>query len=204
MNRRELEGIPWFTVVGALSLTGLLLHAANTPEFLSTLLPSYLTEFLLFVALGLELSGLTGRRFNEPGRHTLIAGMTAAWFLNQAVHWFWPSGFKVILMWGLAGAQAFLAYRFFTGEGLDLGFSFPLDLSLGLLTFFALGKVVLNAALNPLFLWGVAVLLVCLGHLLPRHGYRERSIQFLPAAGTLLAAWAAFTIQGPGLSLLTI
>ena len=52
--------------------------------------------------------------------------------------------------------------------------------------------------------WGSAVLLVCLGHLLPRHGYRGRSIQFLPVAGTLLGAWVALTMGGPGLSLLMI
>ena len=204
MNEKELESIPWFTLMGALSLLGLLIHSSDTMNFVSTLLPTYFTEFLLFAALGLELAGLTGKRFNEPGRHTLITSMTVTMLINQAIHWFLPSASKMILTWGSAAAQLFLAYRFFTGQELGLGFDVPLDVSLGLLAVFSVGKIVNNVVLSPLFLWGVAVLLVCLGYLLPRHGYRGRSIQFLPVAGTLLGAWVALTMGGPGLSLLMI
>jgi len=200
---KDLESIPWFTAIGALTLLSLFLKCTGLPEFASTLLPIYVTEALLYIALGLAFYKGYG------GMNWTVFMMACIWFTNQAITW---AGVQHLgaLVWLLFIAQLALAYMFFTKQ--KVKFMNPTDPAskiwayAGLLVvmFFALAKFLINlmygCQLPQMFAWSLAILLTSAGYVFHESEYST----YMKVFGTLIAAYAALTIPGPGLTLLSI
>lgn len=200
---KELEDMPWFTVIGALTLLSLFLKCTGLPEFTSVLLPIYVTEALLYIAVGLAFYKGYG------GMNWTVFMMACIWFTNQALTWTGVAGLGSLL-WLLFLAQIGLAYTFFTRRRVTL--MNPFDPSskawayAGLLVimFFALAKFMLNlmygTPLLQMFAWSLAILLTSAGYIFHKNEYST----YMKIFGTLIAAYSALTIPGAGLTLLSI
>ena len=205
-NFKELESIPWFAVTGGFALLSLLLYTTNLLNFWQLLVPTYLTQAILYIALGVGLRDRSGK--TEVGFVAFL--MAGVWFLDQMLHWSGLGGFesslKIPLVWLLFLAQVFLGYLFFTDQKVRYvgkGGETWVYAGVAVVFFFAAAKIVLGLAYSLPFalpLWGVGVLILSLGYLL-KPVVPEWSLP-LQLVGTSLAAVSALTIAGPGLSML--
>lgn len=160
------------------------------------LLPLHVAEVLMFVVLGLELS-----KDYTRGKAIISFFMVLLWFFAQA--FVWTDQVQPLYLWGVLLIQGFLTFLYFSENkhyiwrrqgGGDFAYA-----GLYLIAMFALAKLLVNLA-SWAALWGLAVLLACLGYLLPRHGY-EGDLGVLSPAGTVLGLLVALTIGGMWLAL---
>jgi len=208
MSSKE-KGMPWLSIVGVLSIISLFFLQGN----IMTLLPIYAVEGLLMIALGLELVGAI-EQGKPKFRETMVTGMTVVWLVNQVLILIGMGTLEVFMLWTFAVVQLLFAYQFFTGEDLfNFRFKFSADAALLIVTVFAfiiaLAAVVTNPTMSvlgdPSFQWNFAVTMVCFGYMAPRHGYKEKYLNYLPIAGTLIGAWLTFTVATTmGMALLTV
>jgi hypothetical protein len=206
MRELEIRRIPYFAIVGALLLLSLLMYTTGLSGFMEVLVPTYLTEALLFIAIG--LSYMKGG-YGEPGFNLFL--MSGVWLLNQILHWggVWSAGGNATagsLMWILALVQLGLAYCVFTDtEILDVGGSGETwgHAAVWLVFLFGLSKLLLNLGLGaqPLAampLWGLGALILSLGYIL--EPVDDEISGYAALIGTLIMAYAALTVGGAGLS----
>jgi len=182
----DAERFPWLTVLGAAGALGLVLSDRLTA------LPVGLTEALVLVVLGLEVSKSYTRR--KPFTPFL---MVLLWLLQFLVNAASPTGFVLgvsaasVCTWGVLVAEFALAALYFSDRP---------ALAQGDYAYAALYLVAVLAAVKLLGnltswtgLWGLAALAGCLGYLLPRHGYRMEWVPVLTPAGAALGLLLALS-----------
>jgi len=204
---KELENIPWFAVAGGLVLLSLLLYTTTDPDFWTSLFPTYMTEAIVFIALGL---GLNKKETEADTVGFEAFMMSGVWLLDQLLHWSGLGGsmtpLKAPLLWMLFLAQAFFGYLFFSGQKVKYvaqGGKTWIYAAVGVIFIFALGKAILGLAYTlPIMLplWGIGILILSLGCLL-KPAVPEWSIP-IQLLGVALAGISALTIAGPGLAVL--
>jgi hypothetical protein len=200
---KDLESIPWFAIAGGIVIVSLLLYTTANVDFWYVLLPTYLSQAVLYFALA---KGLQEKK-TEVG----VVGffMSGVWFLNQILLWSGIEATRMVaapVLWILFLVQLFLGYLFFTEQKvkyISQGGEPFIYASVGIVFLFALAKLILGFTYNlplSLPLWGIGILLLSLGALLkPVEDDWSVGIQLL---GTALACFSALTIGGPGLSTL--
>ena len=207
MSYKELENIPWFAVAGALVVISLLLYTTTDPGFLTLLLPTYMTEAIVFVALGVGLNKKDTDAETIGFEAFLMSGV---WLLDQLLHWSGLGGsmapLKAPLLWMLFVVQAVFGYLFFSGQKvkyLAQGGKTWIYAAVGVIFIFALGKALLGLAYAlPVMmpLWGIGILVLSLGCLL-KPAVPEWSIP-VQLLGVGIACVSALAIAGPGLAVL--
>ncbi len=197
----DFEEVPWLAVIGGASALGVVLYNLNAPNFLTAIFPAYFIEIAMLVAVGLELKRDTGR-----SRPFLAFLMVMVWLLGEVL--LWTGGECSLTIWLPTLLQGFLAWQYFTSPKPILKGSHEEFTYAGLYIIFmvAASKVILNV-INPVIPWNlmgwtIAVLLVCLGYLLPFHDISEEWVSYLPPLGTVLGFASALGLGGLGLSLL--
>jgi len=200
--------IPWLAAQGALAVFSLILSTGD----IMALLPVYLVETTLLICLGLELIG----SFEEgkvTTRHTLLTLMTGVWLVHQCL--LLMNAAVIWVSWLFAVAQLFMFYQLYVGQNLlNVKLKFSVNTALFIVTIFAFVKVLaellggfgLGLFTNSSFLWSLAVLLVGIGYLGPRQGYKAPLLKYLPTIGTLVSAYVVLSAlqTSAGFTLLTI
>ncbi|HDO41698.1 MAG TPA: hypothetical protein ENH03_02220 [Candidatus Bathyarchaeota archaeon] len=201
---KELNSIPWFAVIGGLVILSMLLYTVEAPDFMQILLPTYVSEALLFIALGyVAMKKKTGAGF-------AVFLMACAWLLNQMLHWagLWPKApdFLTASLWSLFIAQLILAYVVFTDARINFGSvassSAWVYVATWIVFLFAAGKLWICLGLNNFMwhMWGVGIAVLSLGYIVEP---ADKTISaFLKIAGTILATYMALAIGGSGLTLI--
>lgn len=198
MPLKNLEKIPWFAVVGALLILGMLL-SANMPDFWLMTVPVLLTQALLYLCFGYAFM----RGHIEQGFAVFL--MSLVWLLMQiGLLAFAQSG----ILWFVCLIQIALAYLFFTGYKLKFAGSGRTTWTYaGLWVTFVYGLAKMwmsfstGGTLASVPLWGLAIALLCFGYIIEPV---EKSWAVpLQAIATLIALIAVFGAAGQGLQLLT-
>lgn len=201
----DIDEVPWLSGVPVAFTLSLVLYALSAPNFLSVLFPLYFTEVPMLFALGLEAArAASGRAPRQPFTVFLMA---LNWLLLQAV--LWNSAEAPVLVWAFAVIQGFLAWQYFGITQIEAlktrSDAFTLT-SLYIVTIIALAKLVGNLV-NPLIPWYLlagtfALLVACLGYLLPAQGYQDDWVYLLRPGGAVLAFITSLGFGAVGLSLL--
>ena len=180
MSDFELEKFPWLAVLAASAALNLILSPLG--DFTS-ILTMRVPEILMLGVLGLELSDY---RKCKPFVSFLVFLM---WFLNQALIW---SGQKSLFLWITLTAQAGLSFYYLNDDMKPLlrdgNFAYA---CLYMIAMFATVHILLGLT-SMAWLWGVAVLLACLGYLLPQQGFEYKWTMLTPlgaALGFVVALW---------------
>ena len=180
----EMDRFPWLSGIALSALLGMVFFPIEN-------LPVYVTEMLMFAVLGLELCGAYRR--GKP----FVAFITVMlWVLAQVLIW---SGGASLHFWAILLLQVGAGGFYFSDlkplvrvRGSDFAYA-----GLYVIAMFAVSNLVINMLAFWPALWALAVLLTCLGYLLPRHGYATTTL--LTPAGILLGLAVATTIGGTGL-----
>jgi len=199
VSLKDLEKIPWFAVVGAIVILSLLLNAGSADVTL--MVPSYLTQAFLYLALGYAfMRGHTGQGFT-------VFLMAAVWLLTNILIWSNLGSLLSASLWLLCIMQLALVYMFFTGKSLKFAGEGGVQWTyagLWLIFVFGLGKIWLalsqGATLAQIPLWGVGVLLLSLGYIV--EPVEKSWATPFKLIGCLLAVVSGLTIAGSGLQLL--
>lgn len=198
MSLKDLEKIPWFAVAGALVIVNLLMVSQST-DFMSVVVPSYLTQAFLYIALGYGFL----RGHVEQGFTVFL--MAGVWLLTNIL--LWSNVANVALLWLFFIMQLALIYMFFTGQNIKFagigGITWTYA-ALWVVSLFGLGKLIIGLSsgmtLAQLPLWGLGILLMSFGYIIEPV---EKSWSTpLQAIGCLLALISALTLTAPGLQLL--
>lgn len=208
MKELGVDRIPWFAIPGALLILSLLMYTTSQAGFMEILVPTYLTEALLFICIGLTFC----KEVDFGHKSIELFLMSGVWLLNQILHWGGAWGRSPTMLgticWILLLMQLYLAYLVYTGgdlfgiKGLNGGAVWG-DAAVWLILLFGLGKLLLNLAYGaPLTgampLWGLGAVILSLGYALSI--VEDEVGGYLALFGTLVMAYAALTIGGPGLS----
>jgi hypothetical protein len=187
VSLKDLEKVPWFAVAGIMVILNMLLVSSNA-DFMNTVLPAYLTQAFLYIAMGYAFM----RGHTEQGFNVFLMG--AVWLLENIL--IWGNVVSAVSMWLLFIVQLYLLFIFFTGQKLKFAgggseswtyASLWISLSAG-------------ATLTQLPLWGLGILLMSFGYIIEPV---EKSWSTpLQAIGCLLAIVSALTLTTPGLQLL--
>jgi hypothetical protein len=198
VSLKDLEKIPWFAVAGALVIVNLLMVSQST-DFMSVVVPSYLTQAFLYIALGYGFL----RGHVEQGFTVFL--MAGVWLLTNIL--LWSNVANVALLWLFFIMQLALIYMFFTGQNIKFagigGITWTYA-ALWVVSLFGLGKLIIGLSsgmtLAQLPLWGLGILLMSFGYIIEPV---EKSWSTpLQAIGCLLALISALTLTAPGLQLL--
>ncbi|MEM3361409.1 MAG: hypothetical protein QXV85_09440 [Candidatus Bathyarchaeia archaeon] len=198
MSLKDFEKIPWFAIAGALVILNLLM-VSQTADFMSLVVPSYLTQAFLYIALGYGFL----RGHTEQGFAVFL--MSGIWLLTNIL--LWSNVVNAAWLWLLFIAQLGLIYMFFTGQNIKFAGSGGITwtyAALWIVFLFGLGKFIigLNAGLTfaQMPLWGLGILLMSLGYII--EPVEKSWATPLQAIGCLLALISALTLTTPGLQLL--
>lgn len=195
----KLQDIPYYAIAGLMLLLSMLIYTTRQPDFASYILPTYLTEALLFFVLGFAF----WKSFKKNGFTVFI--MALMWLFNQMLWWGGASSTSLTVgLWLLLLVQAVLAGLFFTDHPIKY-LDFASDAwpyaSGFVLLLFSVAKMYLNISLNApimFFLWGLAIGLISFGYIIrPKAKEYSAAIQVL---GLLFAVVSAFAIGGSGLT----
>jgi len=198
VSLKSLEKIPWFAVAGALVIINLLMVSQST-DFMSVVVPSYLTQAFLYIALGY---GFLRGHIEQGFTVFLMAGI---WLLTNIL--LWSNVANAAWLWLLFIVQLALIYMFFTGQNIKFvasGGTTWTYAALWVVFLFGLGKFIISinagSTLTQLPLWGLGILLMSFGYIIEPV---EKSWSTpLQAIGCLLALISALTLTAPGLQLL--
>lgn len=203
----KTENIPFFAIAGAMLLISMVMYTTNAINFTSLLLPTYLTQILVYLALGYA----TLKGHGKAGFTIFL--MTLVWMFNQILQWSYISNMANLtptfttLYWLLLLVQGGLAVMFFRNKPLKFvpdssGAGWPYA-SYWVILIFGLAKLALNfwlgQTLVQMTLWGASIFLISLGYVI--QGFKKKYALPILAVGTLLAAYSALTIGASGLSL---
>jgi hypothetical protein len=198
VSLKDLEKIPWFAVAGALVIVNLLMVSQST-DFMSVVVPSYLTQAFLYIALGYGFL----RGHVEQGFTVFL--MAGVWLLTNIL--LWSNVANVALLWLFFIMQLALIYMFFTGQNIKFAASGGITwtyAALWVVSLFGLGKLIIGLSsgmtLAQLPLWGLGILLMSFGYIIePVEKSWSTPLQTI---GCLLALISALTLTAPGLQLL--
>ena len=198
---QDLEKIPYFAIVGVVLILSMLLYCTNQPNFSSQILPTYLTQALVYIAFGYAfMKGHQRQGF-------IVFLMALDWLMMQILIWSNIGAALTASLWILCLFQLLLAYYFFTGKSLKFageGGQVWAYAGLWLVFAFGIGKLwVLWATAQTLValpFWGLGIALISFGYIL--QPVEEEWSLPLKLIGLLLAVIAAFTVQAPGLTLI--
>jgi hypothetical protein len=198
VSLKDLEKVPWFAVAGVMVILNMLL-VSSSADFMNTVLPAYLTQAFLYIAMGYAFM----RGHTEQGFNVFLMG--AVWLLENIL--IWGNVVSAVSMWLLFIVQLYLIYTFFTGQKLKFaggGSESWTYASLWIVFLFGLGKLWISltagATLTQLPLWGLGILLMSFGYIIEPV---EKSWSTpLQAIGCILAIVSALTLTTPGLQLL--
>jgi len=197
VSLKSLEKVPWFAVLGVLVILNMLI-AQQTPDFMEVVVPAYLTQAFLYIALGYAFM----RGHTEQGFAVFL--MAGVWLLTNVLVW---SAQASSWLWLFFLIQLALIYMFFTGKKIRFAGSGGITwtyAAIWLVFLFGLAKFILGLSsgltLAQIPLWGLAVLLVSFGYIV-EPVEKEWSTP-LQVVGCLLALISAFTLTAPGLQLL--
>lgn len=200
VSRRDLTRLPCYACLGVLVLMSLFMFCTGYDNFTTELVPIYLTEAILFIAVDVVLT-------KKQSQGWVVFLMALVWLLNQAIVWGSPDNLSVIL-WILFLGQAGLAYALTTKRSVELlsppnpsasnwGYG-----ASAVIFIYALGKLILTVMYGwaPMHWtsWAVAVLVTSIGYLYPKSEYSG----YLKIIGVLIGVITALTISGPGLTIL--
>lgn len=198
MSLKDLEKIPWFAIAGALVILNLLM-VSQTANFISVVVPSYLTQAFLYIALGYGFL----RGHTEQGFAVFL--MSGIWLLTNIL--LWSNVANAAWLWLLFIVQLGLIYMFFTGQNIKFAGSGGITWTyagLWIVFLFGLGKFIigLNSGLTlaQMPLWGLGILLMSFGYII--EPVEKSWATPLQAIGCLLALISALTLTTPGLQLL--
>jgi hypothetical protein len=194
---KSLEKVPWFAVAGILVVVNLLM-VRQSGDFMNVVVPSYLTQALLYIALGY---GFLREHASQGFTVFLMAG---DWLLTTIL--VWNGVANAAVLWLLFMVQLALAFMFFTNYKLKFagdGGATWTHAAVWLVFLFGLGKLFVGLAgttLAQMPLWGLGILLMSFGYIIkPVEKDWATPIQ---AIGCLIAAVSALTLTAPGLQLL--
>lgn len=198
----KLEEIPYFAIAGLVLLVSMLLYTTTSAGFWTYIVPTYLTEALLFFVLGFAF----WKSFKKSGFTVFI--MVLLWIFNQILNWSGLYGVGNTLTvgtWFVLIAQIVLTILFFADYPIKY-FDFQSDAwpyaSGFVLLLFGGAKMYLDYSYGTpimMFLWGLGISLVSFGYIIrPKAKEYSAGIQIV---GLLLVVVAAFAIAGPGLML---
>ena len=198
VSLKDLEKVPWFAVVGVMVILNMLL-VSSSADFMNVVLPAYLTQAFLYIALGYAFM----RGHTEQGFAVFL--MSGVWLLENILIWSNSAG--AVSLWLLFMVQLLLIYFFFTGQKIKFAESGSTSwtyAALWIVFLFGLGKlwIGLSAGMTmaQLSLWGLGILLMSFGYIIEPV---EKSWSTpLQAIGCLLAIISALTLTTPGLQLL--
>ena len=195
---KDLEKIPWFAIAGAMVIINMLM-ISQSANFISTVVPAYLTQAFLYIALGYGFL----RGHTEQGFAVFL--MSGVWLLMNIL--VWSNVASAFSFWLLFMVQLLLIYMFFTGQKIKFagggGISWTYA-ALWLVFLFGLGKLWIGLSagmtLAQIPLWGLGILLMSFGYIVdPVEKTWSTPLQ---AIGCLLALISALTLTTPGLQLL--
>lgn len=198
MSLRDLEKIPWFAVAGALVIINLLM-VSQSADFMNHVVPSYLTQAFLYIALGYGFL----RGHVEQGFTVFL--MAGVWLLTNIL--LWSNVANVVLLWLLFIVQLALIYMFFTGQNIKFAGSGGITwtyAALWVVFLFGLGKFIIGLSsgmtLAQMPMWGLGILLMSFGYII--EPVEKSWATPLQVIGCLLALISALTLTAPGLQLL--
>lgn len=198
MSLKSLEKIPWFAVAGFLVILNMLL-VSQSGDFMNVVVPSYLTQAFLYIALGYGFL----RGHTEQGFAVFL--MAGVWLLMNIL--LWSNVASAVSLWLLFIVQLALIYMFFTGQTIKFagsGGTIWTYAALWIVFLFGLGKLWIGLSsgltLAQMPLWGLGILLMSFGYIV-EPVQKEWSTP-LQAIGCLLALISALTLTSPGLQLL--
>jgi hypothetical protein len=198
VSESTLKKIPWFAVVGVLVILNMLIVQQST-DFMSVVVPAYLTQAFLYIALGYAFM----RGHTEQGFAVFL--MAGVWLLVNVL--VWSNAEVTSWLWIFCLIQLALIYMFFTGKKIRFAGSGGITWTyagLWLVFLFGLSKFIIGLSsgmtLAQMPLWGLGVLLVSFGYIV-EPVEKEWSLPF-QLIGCLLALISAFTLTAPGLQLL--
>jgi len=198
VSLKSLEKVPWFAVIGALVIINLLI-VQQAPNFMSVVVPAYLTQAFLYISLGYAFM----RGHVEQGFAVFL--MAGVWLLVNVL--VWSNAEVSAWLWIFFLIQLALIYMFFTGKKIRFAGSGGITwtyAALWLVFLFGLSKFIIGLSsgmtLAQMPLWGLGVLLVSFGYIIKP--VEEDWATPLQLIGCLLALISAFTLTAPGLQLL--
>jgi hypothetical protein len=203
----NVEKIPFFAIAGLMLLLSMFLYTTANANFTNVILPTYLTQALVYIALGYAVM----RGHGKAGFTIFL--MSLLWLFNQILWWgnstfVMPTNpYLPMVTWGTFLGQGLLAVMFFRGKNLKYvpnasspGWPYA---SYWVLMLYGFAKLVLVWS-NPLFqmsMWSVSILLISFGYVVHGAGKKQFALAFI-VIGVLLAAASALTINTSGLSLM--
>jgi hypothetical protein len=198
VSLKDLEKIPWFAVAGALVIINLLI-VSQSADFMNVVVPSYLTQAFLYIALGYGFM----RGHTEQGFAVFL--MAGVWLLTNIL--LWSNAANATWLWLFFIVQLGLIYMFFTGKKIKFAGSGGVTwiyAALWVVFLFGLGKLLIalssGMTLAQLPLWGLGILLMSFGYVV--EPVEKSWATPLQAIGCLLAIISALTLTTPGLQLL--
>jgi hypothetical protein len=199
----KIQNIPYYAIAGLLLIVSMLLYTLSNAGFWTFIFPTYLTEALLFAALGFAF----WTSFKKSGFTVFL--MSLVWLLNQIFNWTGLSSIGSALTfaaWLLLLVQIGLTGFFFMDKPIKF-FDFQSNAwpyaSAFILLIYGFAKMYLDYVLVlPVMwlIWGMAITLITFGYVI-----RTKSADgsaALQIFGLLLAVVSAFAVQGSGLTLL--
>jgi hypothetical protein len=200
MSMKSLEQIPWFSVAGAVLLVSLFLFTSTLSNFMTELVPIYLTEALLFIVFGYALM-----RGHTEDSFTVFL-MACVWLLDQILCWSNIGAGLSASLWFLAAIQIVLAYLFLTKYKLkfaNVGGEAWTYAALWVIFLFGVAKLWLNlsygTAIAQMPIWGISIAILSFGYIIKPLS-KDAGVT-MQAIGALLAVFSALTIGGAGLLL---
>ena len=197
-NIPVLKELPYFSIIGVLALIALFFpNLQGSVDFNGKILPTVLTEALLFITLGI---GFLRKRLANAFPLFLMA---CVWFLNQVLVWnIATAAYLSAALWLLLVAQAALTYMYatnfkisFAGGGGD-SWAYA---GVWLLALFAIAKILLA----PQYMaWGFAVGLVSVGTIFRQSLTLKQYGLWMQVIGVLVAVFAVLVQQSAALSLI--
>ena len=197
MSMKSIENWPWFAILGVLVILNMLLTQQG-PDFTATVLPAYLSQAFLFIALGYGFY----REHTTQGFAVFLMGLI--WLLQNVL--LWSNAEVTAWLWLTFLVQLMLIYFFFTGKKLKFAGESSLPwtyAALWVVFITGLAKFLIGLSAGMMAqipLWGLGVLLVSFGYII-KPVEQSWSAPF-KLIGTLLCLVSAFTLTTPGLNLL--
>jgi len=186
----DVEKFPWLVAISLSAFLSLIFYSPYDPYFLTTKIPVYLTEVMMFLVIGVEFTEDWSQ--NRPYIPFLMA---LTWIICQLSTF--DSIDPLIYGWGLFVIQFLATLAYFYGA--DLVRKYPARamgvknpgrdfayVGLFLIAVTAFVRLVQNFMLGWTALWSIAVLMTCVGYISSRAASRPSSMEFLAPMGAFL------------------